>query len=552
MKIRAKILFVVLPLLTVAVVMVGVASYLLAAASVTHLAVEFFDFMSEEITNYASGQWNLLVENKAVGNPFMEDAAKQAVENFSRSILRSDTQVIFALDTAGEIAMLVGPSSPTDPEREALSQYIRAESRQFITIKLGNITRVAYTIPFSTFSWQIFVTEERSKFYNRVEDIFKTSLGILIGTLLGGTLILLIMARYLTTPIEGVVKIIQQIIDSNDLNKRVPVFYKDEVGQLSITFNQMLGIISAAYEQMKQYAFDAAVAQKREMKIRNVFQLYVPKDVIDEVFVNPEKMLVGNNRDVSILFSDIRSFTTISESMAPDDLVNSLNRYFSIMVNIIMDRNGIVDKYIGDAIMAIFGAPISHKNDSLSSVTAGLEMMRSLEEFNKNQISLGAPEFRIGVGINYGVVTVGNIGCDKKMNYTVIGDAVNLASRLEGLTKKYKEPVLFAESVYEHVKNDIPCRMIDRVAVKGKTLGVPIFTARLSLTPKEQEIWKYHNEAAILYYEQRFQEALPYFEKALKILPEDLAAQRFEERCRVYIKNPPPADWDGVEIMHEK
>ncbi|MDR2535417.1 MAG: HAMP domain-containing protein [Treponema sp.] len=552
MKIRAKILFVVLPLLTVAVVMVGVASYLLASSSVNHLAMEFFDFMAKEITNYAEGQWNLLVENKAVGNPFMENAAKQAVENFSRSILRGDTQVIFALDnTNGEIAMQAGPTLPTEHEREVLKSYI-GKKNEFITVQVGNNTRVAYTIPFDPFSWQIFVTEERSKFYDRVEEIFRTSLYILIGTLVGGALILLVMARYLTTPIEAVVKTIEHIIDSNDLNKSVPVYYKDEIGRLSVTFNQMLGIISAAYEQMKQYAFEAAVAQKREMKIRNVFQLYVPKDVIDEVFVNPEKMLVGNNRDVAILFSDIRSFTTISENMAPEDLVNSLNRYFSIMVNIIMDKEGVVDKYIGDAIMAIFGAPISHENDSLSSVIAGLEMMQALQEFNKNQLALGAPEFHIGVGINYGIVTVGNIGCDKKMNYTVIGDAVNLASRLEGLTKKYKEPVLFAESVYEHIADDIPCRMIDRVAVKGKTLGVPIFTSRLELTPKEQEVWKYHNEAAVLYYEQRFKEALPYFEKALKILPDDPAASRFEERCRVYIENPPPLDWDGVEIMMEK
>jgi class 3 adenylate cyclase/HAMP domain-containing protein len=551
-KIRAKILFVALPLLTVAVAMVSVASYLLAAASVNRLAIEFFTFMAEEITNYADGQWNLLVENNAVGNAFMEDAAKQAVENFSRGILRSDTQVIFALDKTGAIAMLTGPVSPDDQELAVLMPYAETGGRQFITIKIANIPRAAYTIPFGPFSWQIFVTEERSKFYGRVEDIFKTSAAILAGTLLAGALILLLMARYLTKPIEGVVKTIQQIIDSNDLNKTVPVYYKDEVGQLSSTFNQMLGIISAAYEQMKQYAFDAAIAQKREMKIRNVFQLYVPKDVINEVFTNPEKMLVGNNRDVAILFSDIRSFTTISETMAPEDLVNSLNRYFSLMVNIIVEKEGVVDKYIGDAIMAIFGAPIAHKNDCLSSVVTGLEMMRSLEEFNKNQIAAKAPEFRIGVGINYGMVTVGNIGCDKKMNYTVIGDAVNLASRLEGLTKKYLEPVLFAESIYLKVCKDLPCRLIDRVAVKGKTKGVPIFTSRLSLPKKEQELWKYHNEGAELYYDQQFADALTYFEKAVSLAPEDIGAQRFAERCRFRIGNPPPPDWDGVEIMHEK
>jgi class 3 adenylate cyclase len=235
--------------------------------------------------------------------------------------------------------------------------------------------------------------------------------------------------------------------------------------------------MDTAYTQIKRYAFEAVVAQKREMKIRNIFQLYVPKDVIDEVFINPEKMLVGNNRDVAILFADIRSFTTISERMAPDALVNSLNRYFSSMVDIIVARDGMVDKYIGDAIMAVFGAPVSHGNDGYDSVVAGLEMTAALELFNKEQLRLGAPEFRIGVGINYGIVTVGNIGCDKKMNYTVIGDTVNLASRLEGLTKKYHQPILFSEPVYDQIAGRLLCRVVDKVAVKGKTQGANILTA---------------------------------------------------------------------------
>ena len=543
---------VVLPLLSVSVIMVGMASYFLASSSVNNLTIEFFAFMGEEITGYADGQWNLLVEHLAANDPFMENAAKQAVENFSRSLLRSDTQTIFSLDSDGNIDMNAGSINLSETERNALRIYHAGGNREFITIRVGNKSRVAYTFPFAPFAWQIFITEERSKFYGRVEQIFRTSLCILIGTLVGGAFILMLVSRYLTTPIESVVEVIKRVIKSNNLNETVPVYYNDEIGQMALSFNRMLKILAAAYEQMKKYAFDAAVAQKREMKIRNVFQLYVPKDVIDEVFVNPEKMLIGNNKEVSILFSDIRSFTTISESMTPDALVNSLNRYFSSMVNIIMNQDGVVDKYIGDAIMAIFGAPVSHENDSLSSVIAGLEMMRALGDFNKNQLSLDAPEFHIGVGINYGIVTVGNIGCDKKMNYTVIGDAVNLASRLEGLTKKYKEGVLFAESVYEHIFKEIPCRLIDRVAVKGKTVGVPIFTARLSLGEKEREGWKYHAEAADLYYAQRFQNALPYFEKSMEYIPDDPTSLRFAQRCRFYMKTPPPAGWDGVEVMTEK
>jgi class 3 adenylate cyclase/HAMP domain-containing protein len=543
---------VVLPLLTVAVIMVGVSSYLLAAASVNRLAVDFLNLMAEEVRNYADGQWNLLVDNNVTEDPLMEHAAKLAVESFSRGILRSDTQAIFALDAEGVADMYAGPGSLSSEEREALKGYGLEKRQGFITITVGGITRVAYTIPFTPFAWQFFITEERSRFYGTIEAIFRTTLYILIGTLIAGTLILFIMTQYLTNPMEALVKTMWTIIESNNLNASVRVYYNDEIGQLSETFNLMLKNLAKAYEQVKQYAFDAAVAQKREMKIRNVFQLYVPKDVIDEVFVNPEKMLIGNNREIAILFSDIRSFTTISERMPPDDLVNSLNRYFSIMVNIIMDRDGVVDKYIGDAIMAIFGAPISHKNDALAAVLAGLEMMDRLKDFNTMQRAYNAPEFHIGVGINYGIVTVGNIGCDKKMNYTVIGDSVNLASRLEGLTKKYQEPVLFSEGVYTKIAHELPCRVLDRVAVKGKTQGVPIFTSRLNLREEEQEAWNCHREAAEWYYKREFQKALAGFQQILTILPEDPAALRFQERCYRYIAAPPPEDWDGVEVMTEK
>jgi class 3 adenylate cyclase len=263
-------------------------------------------------------------------------------------------------------------------------------------------------------------------------------------------------------------------------------------------------------------------------------------------------MLVGDNRNVAILFSDIRSFTTISEHMPPDALVNSLNRYFSLMVDVIMARNGIVDKYIGDAIMAVFGAPVCHENDGLDSVTAGLEMMDALTIFNEEQKKYQGPDFRIGIGINYGIVTVGNIGCEKKMNYTVIGDTVNLASRLEGLTKMYHEPILFSQTVYECLNGTYPCRLVDTVAVKGKTQGVRVYTARKALTEKEQEVWNIHQEAMELFYQRNFARAARLFDQILHILPDDYPAQHFFERCNQYIETPPPPEWQGVEVMTEK
>jgi len=362
----------------------------------------------------------------------------------------------------------------------------------------------------------------------------------------------LVFASYLTNPLTRVAQAMEKIISTNDLSNRVQVEYSDETGKLAHTFNIMVGALETAYKQIKRYAFDAALARKKEQKIRTIFQKFVPADVIEQFFANPEKMLVGENRVISILFSDIRSFTTISEQMMPDDLVNSLNRYFTIMVDIIDARGGTVDKYIGDAIMAFFGAPARHKDDATRSVLAGIEMNEALEEFNTQQRKLGKPEFRIGVGINYGVVTVGNIGTEKKMDYTIIGDMVNLASRMEGLTKKYHQPLLISESLHQKVKDEVVCRLIDSVAVKGKTKGVKIYTAKKRLSEEENRAWTLHNTAMESYYRRDFDEAIGYFQNVQKIFPDDYASQLMMDRCRQFKAEPPPENWDGVEIMTEK
>jgi class 3 adenylate cyclase len=277
-------------------------------------------------------------------------------------------------------------------------------------------------------------------------------------------------------------------------------------------------------------------------------------------------MLVGDNRKLSILFSDIRSFTTISEGMAPDDLVNSLNRYFSGQVDIIYNRQGVVDKYIGDAIMAFWGAPEKHEDDALQSVLAGLDMIDALAVFNANQRNLGKPEFFIGVGINYGEVTVGNIGSERKMDYTVIGDSVNLASRMEGLTKTYHSELLITESVYGELRKALlqtatprlNFRLLDTVAVKGKTKGVKIYTVKRNLAPAEATAWPVHNQGMELYYLRSFREAAEKFKEASRLLAtagtaaEDFNAESMYRRCIEYTGNPPPDGWDGVEVMKTK
>ena len=202
--------------------------------------------------------------------------------------------------------------------------------------------------------------------------------------------------------------------------------------------------------------------------------------------------------------------------------------------------------------MAFFGAPVKRDDDAIQSVLAGIEMIEGLKEFNANQKKIGKPPFQIGVGINYGVVTVGNIGTEKKMDYTVIGDMVNLASRCEGLTKKYHQTLIITESLHSRVKDGINCRLLDRVAVKGKTKGVEIYTAKKALTGEEKEGWELHHDGMKLYYDRQFDKAAKQLKEVQRILKGDYISDLIYNRCVEYTKDPPPKDWDGVEIMKEK
>jgi adenylate cyclase len=552
MSIRLKIVLVVLPLIITTLLLTGASSFFSATNAITGVAKEFLGFKAAELEKYATSQWSLLVENDMTERPTMVAATKAAVESYANSIVRSPTEVIFALDGQGQVAMSTGEIAVKDEEREELLELASRGSTDLVTLTIGGVSRVAKGFAFAPFGWYVLVSEQRDTFYSKVNEITVRTGVILAAAIVLGLVMVLIFAGYLTNPLIRVVQAMEKIISTNDLSSRVKVEYHDETGKLAHTFNIMVGALEAAYSQIKRYAYRAVISQKQERKTRSIFQRYVPADVIDQVLRNPEAALVGDNRIISILFSDIRDFTRISEGVPPDELVSQLNRYFTDMVNIIVEKGGTIDKYIGDAIMAFFGAPLRRKEDALNSVLAGIEMLEAVERFNAKQVAQGRQPFRTGIGINYGVVTVGNIGTDKKMDYTIIGDMVNLASRMEGLTKKYHQPLLISESLYQKVKERVPCRLIDTVAVKGKARGVRIYTAKKSLNDQENQLWSVHNSAMDLFYHRDFQSALREFQRVLEVFPEDYAAAAMARQAQEYLRHPPPADWNGVTVMTEK
>jgi class 3 adenylate cyclase len=557
MKIRLKMILVVLPLIIVPLFLAQAASYFKAVTGTTRLARQLLGFKLGELEKFANNQWSLLVENNYAGKKDMVDAAKKSVEQYGQSILLSDTEIIFALDNEGNLVMATSGLGLLAGEKVPLLKMLAAEKQGLQTAEIGGDKRIFQSFYFTPFNWHILISEKEDVFFKDAKSIAVQTVISLAASAGLAVFLLILIARRLTNPLGRVAKGMEKIIESADFSSRVEAEYNDETGMLANTFNRMTEELDRAYSQIKRYAFDAVLAGKKEERIRHIFQKYVPNDVIERFFASPEKMLVGENRRLSILFSDIRSLTTISEGMNPGELVSSLNRYFSGQVDIIYNRNGIVDKYIGDAIMAFWGAPDKHEDDALQSVLSGLDMIEAVQKFNVNQKRLGKCEFKIGIGLNYGEVTVGNIGSERKMDYTVIGDAVNLASRMEGLTKTYHSEILISETLFEELRTSSPnsglaYRLLDTVAVKGKTKGVRIFTVKKALSPAEQKAWPIHNQGMKLYYNRSFKEAADKFKEALNFLPGDFNAESLYNRCVDYASNPPPGNWNGVEIMKTK
>lgn len=301
--------------------------------------------------------------------------------------------------------------------------------------------------------------------------------------------------------------------------------------------------------------FDKALVVEKKMffekRIRRAFSRFVPEQIIDSLVMQAddtdEKVGVGETRAVAVLFSDIRSFTNISEKNKADVLVAFLNRYFSTMVEIIKKHGGTIDKFIGDAIMAEFGTPVSYEDNCRRAVAAAYEMRAALPSIDLGDLVLpDGMKFNIGIGIHYGDVIVGSIGSKDKTDYSVIGDNVNLASRLEGLTKTYGTQILVSQSVLEDAgENSFYFRHLDDVRVKGKKNAVPIYAVDRS----EDEFPPAYKDAYIkgmdLYKQGIWNLAKDYFEKALLAVKDDKAAKLMLSRCEEFIINP-PENWDGA------
>ncbi len=298
---------------------------------------------------------------------------------------------------------------------------------------------------------------------------------------------------------------------------------------------------------------DATEAMKTSLRS---FRKYVPADLVARLMRSgQEAVLGGERRRLTIYFSDIAGFTSISEAMEPEALVEHLGEYLQALSEQVLASGGTVDKYIGDAIMAFWGAPQEMPENALAACRAAVRNQQVLARLRDKWKQEGKPLFFARIGINTGEVVVGNIGSAARLNYTVIGDAVNLASRLEGLNKYYGTATMISEMTYEEAKDDIVARPLDWVTVKGKTRGVLVYEL-LGLKGETDaslvELAETFGQALQAYWRQEWDGAMRGFEQVLARWPDDAPAKEMLHRCRQYRESPPGPGWDGVHRMESK
>ena len=297
--------------------------------------------------------------------------------------------------------------------------------------------------------------------------------------------------------------------------------------------------------------------KKARQKVLGALEKYVSKDVVKQILEKPGALkLGGDKREITIFFSDIRGFTTISEKLTPEQLVHLLNEYLTAMTNIILKHNGVVDKYMGDAIMAFWNAPLDQPRHAELACETSLEMEKKLKLLQKKWAAEGVPPLSIGVGLNTGPAVVGNMGSYERFDYTAMGDTVNLGSRLEGTNKQYGTMIIISETTKKAIeKTDMMVRKLDRVMVKGKKEPITIYEL---VSKKEDALDWYpevieHFEAGLeLYFQQKWDAAIKEFKAALKIRKDDGPSNVFVERCEYFKKEHPAKDWDGVYVMKTK
>ncbi|MBF0126210.1 MAG: adenylate/guanylate cyclase domain-containing protein [Magnetococcales bacterium] len=320
----------------------------------------------------------------------------------------------------------------------------------------------------------------------------------------------------------------------------------------SMSYPLIAGFLGFLAITMRYYLLE--MSQKK--MIKGAFGQYLSPKVVDILVKDPSKLsLGGEQREMTAFFSDVAGFSSISEKLTPSELVQLLNEYLTAMCDIIARYDGTVDKFEGDAIIAFWGAPLDQPDHAKLACWAAADMAAHMESMRERLLAEGRPKMTVRMGLNSGPMVVGNMGSKQRMDYTIMGDAVNLAARLEGANKFYASGTMISGSTCEQAREHIEVRLLDTIRVVGKKEPVPIYQLmghKGSLSPQQEEMRGHYLAGLELYRKRDYPAAIDRFAAALQVIPDDGPSRTYLERCQEYVANPPPADWDGVFQLTSK
>ncbi len=343
---------------------------------------------------------------------------------------------------------------------------------------------------------------------------------------------------------------IRGVIDSGEARMDFTVDYSTESGE----WLPLLASVTPTPARLKEFAAVLVTIEDTtaEQNLRKVLDKVMSSAVTDAVVGGEDLALGGKLAEATVLFSDVRSFTKLCEGQGAEAVVHMMNEYFAFMADVIRGNYGVIDKYIGDAIMALFGVPKSTGNDAQNAVQAGFAMLQALDLLNSDREKEGRIPFRIGIGLATGSVVAGLLGSPERMNYTVMGNSVNLSARIESLTSHYGAQLLVCSETFRALKNPYRSRLIDKIRVKGQSKPAALYEILYADAPEQETQWLgAYSDGLAAYEVGKFKDALALFENALKFNPLDKAAKVLESRCKILLERPQP-DWDGVWSMESK
>jgi len=317
-------------------------------------------------------------------------------------------------------------------------------------------------------------------------------------------------------------------------------------------------LVVVVFTNMAILGYRFLTEEKQKLWIKNMFQGYMSKDLVDKILANPEMLQMGGEKkEITVFFSDIRGFSSFSEKLgSPEKLIALINEYLGAMSDVVLEHGGYISKYEGDAIMAFWGAPTDDPHHADSCINCVWAMKQRLNLLNVDLAKRGMPDLFTRFGINTGLVTVGNVGSERKKSYTAMGDSVNLGSRLEGANKEYGTAIMVSEFTLARVAKDYPVRELDLLRVVGKEQPVRVYEllglSDSDVPDRKRRCIEVYLRGLALYRERKWDEAIAVFQQALEIDPEDGPSKTYIERCQDFKVLPPPEPWDGVFVMKTK